>query len=485
MNAALCASGDGAKAAYEVAPVPPADAAGHAETLPEAAARRLAALSELLARVQMSATPAEACQILADLLHDHLGCQQVVVGLCRPGTTDCRVQAISHVDAFHPDGEDVRAAQTALQEAIARNGISIWPAPDDTGRFALRGIRRYARLHSWEMVVGSPLQDERGGIRGAWLMAGPAKGKFPDEARAWIPAAQSSVASTLQLVQRAEVGPVRRWLNGFGQSIGRWRGAALAALLLACVALMWMPVPRRVACDCQLEPVTRRFVAAPFAAPLERTFVQPGDIVTQGQLLARLDGREIRWELAGVQADLFRAAKQRAGHVASHEAGEAEIARHEVDRLQSREQLLRARDQDLEIRSSVDGMVVSGDLQDVEGMPLKVGEVLFEVAPLNAMIVELAIPEEDLPEVRAGMPVRIRLDAFPLQIREAVVERIHPRAEVVEDQNVFIAEVRLENPRHTLRPGMRGHARIAAGYAPLGWILFRRPWFAALQWLGW
>ena len=64
-------------------------------------------------------------------------------------------------------------------------------------------------------------------------------------------------------------------------------------------------------------------------------------------------------------------------------------------------------------------------------------------------------------------------------------ERIHPRAELREEQNVFIGEVRLENPRQTLHPGMRGHARIKAGTATLGWILFRRPLVAALEWLGW
>jgi hypothetical protein len=451
----------------------------------EVASRRLAALTELLTRVQNCPSPSEASQTLADQLHDYLGCQQVVLGQCAGNSAACRVAAISQVDAFHPDNDDIRTAQAALQEAIVRGGISIWPPRCDSDRFGLKALERYARAQSCEVVVGSPLQDERGDVWGAWLFVAPAAPQSVDDVVAFVHAAQTPVASTVQLLRRAEIGPVRRWLNGLAQFLRRRRGWAVVVLSLCCVALMWAPVPHRVTCDCQLEPVTRRFVAAPFAAPLEKTFVEPGDLVTQRQLLARLDGREIRWELAGIQADLFRAAKQRAGHVASHEAGAAEIARHEVDRLQYREQLLKARDQDLEIRSPVDGMVVSGDLEDVVGKPLQVGELLFEVAPLDAMIVELAIPEDDLPEVQAGMPVRIRFDAFPLQTRETTVQRIHPRAEVVEDANVFVAEVRLENPRHLLRPGMRGHARIAAGHAPLGWVLFRRPWSAALEWLGW
>ena len=133
----------------------------------------------------------------------------------------------------------------------------------------------------------------------------------------------------------------------------------------------------------------------------------------------------------------------------------------------------------------MDGIVVSGDLKDAEGMPLKVGEVLFEIAPLDAMDVELAISEDDLPYIRCGMPVHITFDAFPLRSYESKIERIHPRSEMRDDRNVFIAQVRLENPRQALHPGMRGYARVAAGRAPGGWILLRRPLAAALEWLGW
>ena len=186
-----------------------------------------------------------------------------------------------------------------------------------------------------------------------------------------------------------------------------------------------------------------------------------------------------------MRADLQRAAKERAGHVAAHESGKAEVARHEVDRLQLRAQLLEARDQDLEVRSPIDGIVVTGDLREAEGMPLTQGQVLFEVAPLDDMIVELAIPEDDVAYVRRDMHVRIRLDAFPMHRHEALVERIHPRAEIRDQENIFVAEVSLNNELRQLHPGMRGRAWVAAGHGRLGWILFRRPVAAAIQWLGW
>ena len=217
----------------------------------------------------------------------------------------------------------------------------------------------------------------------------------------------------------------------------------------------------------------------------QETLVQPGDVVEKGQLLARMDGREVRWELAGSRADLHRAAKQRAGHLATHASGDAEIARYEVDRLQMRTELLEHRDHNLEIRSPIAGVVVSGDLEDAVGMPLQIGQTLFEIAPLDEMVVEVAIAEDDFAYVRSGMPVKIRLDAYPLRQFAASIERVHPRTELRDEENVFVAEVDLACPDNVLRPGMRGNARIETDRYPLGWNLLRRPISAVLAWLGW
>jgi multidrug efflux pump subunit AcrA (membrane-fusion protein)/DNA-binding FrmR family transcriptional regulator len=451
----------------------------------EIVAKRLAALTELLSRLETTGTLSEACRLLADELQRYLGCQQVVVGLCREGSSRCRIEAISGADAFHAESDSARLAQAALQEAIARGETSHWPAQDDSFRFGLKAHEQFASAIDAEVVIGSGLPDERGEIRAAWLFAGTAADLSRDDVLAMLDTARSPVASVLGLLARAQPSRLRRFASGLASSLRRRRGQAILAAVALAIALMFVPVPHRVKCDCQLEPVTRRFVAAPFDGPLEETFVEPGDLITAGQLLARMDGREVRWELAGVQAERYRASKERAGHVALHEAGAAEIVRHEMDRLQYREQLLKARDQDLDIRSPVDGMVVSGDLKDAEGMPLQVGEVLFEVAPLDVMIVELAVPEDDMTFVRSGMPVRITFDAFPFRPYETRIERVHPRAELREEENVFVAEVRLANPRQALHPGMRGHARVEAGNARLGWVLLRRPAAAALEWLGW
>ena len=83
------------------------------------------------------------------------------------------------------------------------------------------------------------------------------------------------------------------------------------------------------------------------------------------------------------------------------------------------------------------------------------------------------------------MPVTIKLDAYPFESLVGTIQRIHPRAEVIGDECVFVAEVVLENEQGILRPGLNGSAKIRAHAYPLGWNLFHRSWETVRCWLIW
>ena len=97
-----------------------------------------------------------------------------------------------------------------------------------------------------------------------------------------------------------------------------------------------------------------------------------------------------------------------------------------------------------------------------EGVPVTVGQVLFEVAPLDSMLGELAVPDDEIPHVKVGMSAGLRLDAYPEVAWNGSVATILPRSVTREKDNVFLAEVPLDNRDLTLRPGMKGHARICS-----------------------
>ena len=133
----------------------------------------------------------------------------------------------------------------------------------------------------------------------------------------------------------------------------------------------------------------------------------------------------------------------------------------------------------------VDPTKNGGDLERAEGAPLTVGQTLFEIAPLNRMVVEVAIPDDEVAHVDTQQTIDMRLDAYPDQVWQAAVEEVHPRSEIRDDQNVFIAEAELDNAEGRLRPGMKGRAKVETQRRPIGWILFHKPWEYASKKLSW
>jgi len=101
------------------------------------------------------------------------------------------------------------------------------------------------------------------------------------------------------------------------------------------------------------------------------------------------------------------------------------------------------------------------------------------------MIVELAIPDEDIAHIAIGQPVRYRLAALPWKTLQGQVHRIRPRSELRDNANVFVAEIDVRNDDLVLRPGMRGRAKIKTNWHPWGWNLFHKAWDGLRTWMWW
>ncbi len=444
-----------------------------------------AALLQLVRRLDASSSLRDGCSALANDLASHHGWQRVVVALCRGKNAPCRLEAISGVSDFDPHGEYARALEAALSETVLRDAPTTWPPLGGSHDQPALTHQKLAAIAHAESVASFVLRDDAGEVLGAWLFVGPrdhaeSHGQFD-----FIAAAAQCVGPCLRLLQRAERGPIARVVGSLFKKRRLLHWKPLLAGACAIAAILALPRPYKVACACRVEPVTRRFVAAPFEGRLERALVASGDVVSQGDVLAHMDGREIRWELAGLEAELNSAGKKRDSALATHNAAAAQLAKLDFERLELKMRLLEHRAENLEVRSPIAGIVTSGDLEKAEGAPVATGATLFEIAPLDKMVAEVAVPEPEIAQVRVGQPVRIRLDAYPRREWSATVLRIEPRAEIRDHANVFVAELTIDNPDGTLRPGMKGRAEIAGPRHSLAWNLFHKAWESVALALGW
>ncbi len=262
---------------------------------------------------------------------------------------------------------------------------------------------------------------------------------------------------------------------------GRPRVAIAIAGLMFALLLVW-PVPYRAACSVRVEPVGARVVSAPFEATLESVFVEPGDEVDAGQPLVVLDGRPLRLEQQSLDAEIQQATKQHDVAIAAGKIAEAQLAQFKCQQLNRQRALIDRRLGQLNIVSPIAGVVVAGDLRHSVGVPLEMGQVLFEVAPLDRVVIEVEIPEHEIGFVEENSAVQVRVDSARMGTVDAVLTRIYPAAQLRDEQSVFVAPIEIDNQSRQYRPGMRGKATTYGPVRPWAWS-YLRGMFEQATWL--
>lgn len=193
---------------------------------------------------------------------------------------------------------------------------------------------------------------------------------------------------------------------------------------------------------------------------------EEGDRVEEGEVVARLDDRELRAQLRSAEAAFTvaeaafaRAEQLRERQVITQPEYEAQQTAFAAARAQLEQ--LRTRVGFTEVRSPIGGIVTSKVVQsgDVVGNQAR----LLDVAEVDTMVVRVRVSELDVVEIRPGDPVEVRLDAFGGEIFPARVRRVFPAADPT--TRLVPVEVALDqsDARRT-RPGFL--ARVAFQLAP-------------------
>lgn len=413
-----------------------------------------AAILELVELVLQSTSVEHATQQIASRVADHLSLHQVAIGLVHRTSKQCRMAAISN--------RNVRdAVAPATQEMVRRMDHAIL-----TGESV-----RHDAPNSHQSQLTLPISDNRGQTLGA-ITAVCDAGEDSERVHRFLYASLPVLAVALRCVQDRKRGKSSQVISSLGKSKHSIAIVAGIAFLVAC---SFVRVSYRPSYPITVEPKLRRFVAAPFDARLSRCCVSPGDFVRTGDVLANLDGSELRLQRNSARAEYDQAIKKRDAAQASGAYGQHRLAQLEAERLRLQLELLDTRLEQLTLKSPIDGIVVAGDLQRAAGAPLEVGQTLFEIAPLGEMTGQLWIPDAEIANVRQGQTVSMRLKAFPNQSWTTTLDSVSPRSEIQDQQNVFIAECSIAAEHRELRPGMKGTAKVDCGQRTIAWILFHKP----------
>jgi len=156
--------------------------------------------------------------------------------------------------------------------------------------------------------------------------------------------------------------------------------------------------------------------------------------------------------------------------LAARQPAAINVIRSQIDQAAAQIKLLDEQLERIKLRSPISGLVVSGDLSQLIGTSVQRGQILFEIAPLDAYRVILDVDEREVRSIEAGRTGELVVSALPNQNLPFVVDKITPIAEARSGRNVFRVEGRLTDNPPQLRPGMEGVGKIEIGRRNLAWI---------------
>lgn len=456
----------------------------------EAGARRAATTLDSLAAALDHERFTGAAQAAVSELAVRLGCERVSIGFL--SGEHCRVSAISHSAGFGRKVELTQALVAAMDEAVQQRASLIHPPLDPDEPMVIRAQARLARGGAGSVLTVPFLVS--GSFAGALVAERPAEQPFDQPAVDQLGAAAALLGPILDAKRRND-----RWLPAKAAEtlrlqlvrlLGpRFLARKLVALGLGLlVALAWLvTAPYQVVADARIEGRIQRSIVAPFDGFVRDAPIRAGDIVAAGQELASLDDRDLALERLNrvTERQQRQLAYDRA--LGMRDRVEASIARTQIEESEAQITLLDGLIDRARLTAPFAGVVVAGDLSRSIGGTVRRGDVLFQIAPLDAYRVLLGIDEAQIADIRLGQRGSLLTTSLPTEPFAIEVEQITPVAEAREGRTVFRVEATLESTTEALRPGMEGIAKIEVEERRLVWIWTRTllDWLRLRLWAWW
>jgi multidrug resistance efflux pump len=407
-----------------------------------------------------------------------------------------RLVALSDIEHFNPRTALVQKLQAAMDECLDQEQPVLHPPPNPDEDVALASAiahchRELAGAAAGLKVCSIPLRDGEQVVGVVTIETTSGTG-VSVAAVETLQASFDLVAPVLALKRRDD-----RWLpQKLWDSVlwgGRWAVGPkytvwkMVAVLLLFTGLFvtFFKITYRVGADAFIQPQVRQVIAAPFDGLLARVpeKIEAGAKVTAGTVLFEMDTTELELSAQDARQKIAQARTQMASAMAEGKTADVQRAASQIARSQADLDYATGRIAQSRVVAPMDGTITQGRLRDRIGSAVKLGDRLFEVAPLESLNAVVRVDERDIAMIAPGTVGYVATRSNPSQSHRFVVENIVPLAEAAEGKNQFEVRGRIEQPEAWMRPGMEGVARLEIGRRSLLWIGTRRVAEAIRLWL--
>lgn len=183
-----------------------------------------------------------------------------------------------------------------------------------------------------------------------------------------------------------------------------------------------------------VEPVYWTKLAPEKTGRLTEIIHNEGSSVTRGDVVGRMESRQVEERLEEARAHLSYAAKEAARSRILIDSGgvsrsHAEDTERELKEASGRVHAIEREIEDLKLITPIDGVVLRREAEI--GETVQAGVPVFWVGKPKPLRITAEVDEEDIGRVKPGQTSLLKMDAFPNQVFEGHVSEITPQGDPV------------------------------------------------------
>jgi len=222
-----------------------------------------------------------------------------------------------------------------------------------------------------------------------------------------------------------------------------------------------------------VEAERKAFVMPKVKGEIRAVLADEGQRVREGQVLARLDGDQLRLEVALNEATMRKLERDYARNTELQAKGlisavSIDNLKYELEAAKANWELARLQLSYTDIRSPISGTVtqrldvvkVGNTVTPVGGVIESADSSLFVVEDLDTLILRVNVPERELAKLSVGQLAELAFDAVPNRSFTGKISLISPYVDAA--TATFGVRIRVTDTGGLLRPGM--FARVAIVY---------------------
>lgn len=429
-------------------------------------------------RASRYATTEQLAFVLVGSLAERYRCRYVALGLRT--TTGIRVEAVSSTDLVKQNAPGVVEIQQAMEEALDATAPIAYPCPASTDDVKVLPIHRQWGESSRSTVFSVPLIAENACL-GVISFQRDCADSFTSEelismqktVESFTPGIDLSVRGHRSLKQHFWDDAGKHW-NSLQNPTSRIAACVRNTIVVGILILIFGWWPYRPVVSSNIVASNSVQTLAPFDARLAESFVRSGDRVSEGQVLATLETKELQLERNVLRSHREQAEIDVRTALVKGDVAAAALAKSKVDLFENQLAVVQRKLSLCTIKAPADGMIVDANLGLRVGQIFPQGEPLLSFAPMDSFELEMQVPEHQVRFLAENQSGRFVPVADPNRPVSYTVESIAGSAQVLDGQNVFVVRAKLHDNTMPFRQGMEGFAKTDTGWRPIPWILFHR-----------